>query len=368
MPSSSSTVPSSSNVISNNCVSSCHVLLQTALVNVTTPTGKVEPVRVFIDNGSNSELITESCASRLGLKPFGPCIPLTGIGGVNAGSTQGKVKLTLKSRTCEYYLRIRAEVVPKFTGGLLPTRYEQSSFPHIDNLHLADPGFYKPQPVDLILGSRYAVQIKTGGLIKGPQGTPSAEETFFGWVLSGDIQQDASSGHHHVMSNYVDSEHLDQTLTRFWEYEEPEPAVIPRSIENKYCEEVFSTTTTRNEDGKYVLQLPFKPSHPTLGSSYEKDLNTVKAVERRCASNPVIRQEYTEYFNLPLSSQMIEKVPPGELQVPNVNNVFIKKPINDVQSMSDYEATLLHIIKTLQREQFSAEIRFLKVQFRHQKS
>ena len=329
---SSSTTQNSSNVISSNCVTSCHVLLQTALVNVTSASGKVEPVRVFIDNGSNSELITESCASRLGLKPFGPSVPLTGIGGVKAGSTSGKVHLTLKSRTCEYNLPIKAEVVQKVTGGFLPTRYEQSNFPHVDNLHLADPGFYKPQPVDLILGSRYAIQIKTGGLIKGPHGTPSAEETFFGWVLSGDIHPSNSSEHHHVMSHFADSDQLDQILTRFWEYDEPEPAVIPRTIEDQYCEDVFSSTTTRSADGRYILKLPFKPNHEPLGSSYEEALKRLRAVERRCARNPTVRQEYTDYFNLHISSHIIDKVPHEELQVPNDQHYYM--PYSEVMKSS----------------------------------
>ncbi|GFW32944.1 integrase catalytic domain-containing protein [Trichonephila clavipes] len=61
---------------------------------------------------------------------------------------------------------------------------------------------------------------------------------------------------------------LDKTLKRFWEIEEVETTEV-YSDELKYCNDHFEKTHLRKPDGKFVVEMPFKPdsSEGILGNS-----------------------------------------------------------------------------------------------------
>ena len=59
--------------------------------------------------------------------------------------------------------------------------------PLID-LKVTDSDFRAPAHIDLLLGAEVFMSILHDGRWTGPQGTPSAFNTYFGWVLFGKIQ------------------------------------------------------------------------------------------------------------------------------------------------------------------------------------
>jgi len=307
--------------------SSCHVLLETALVSVTNSQGIKKTVRVFVDKGSEEEFISEKCVSFLGLEPYGTSVKVSGLGGVDCGSSKGKVKLTLISNHSDFQLPICPEVIPKVTPGNLPQCKGQAIFPHLRGLKLADPQFYRPQPVDILLSARYASLIKTGGLIHGPPGTPCAEETLFGWLLSGTIPsatQSVSSHNSSVSSSHAATQNsnldedpdslLQYSLQKFWESEEPEPHSAPRTKEDAFCESFYSTTTTRDPEGRIVVTLPFRPNHPTLHESFPVALRRFHSVEKRMIRDPSLKEFYSSSFRKNLESGIMELIPPTEIK------------------------------------------------------
>lgn len=60
-----------------------------------------------------------------------------------------------------------------------------SSWKHIKGLQLADPKHYLSGEIDLLLGAEKYAEIIESGLLKGPPNTPFAQQTKFGWMLSG---------------------------------------------------------------------------------------------------------------------------------------------------------------------------------------
>lgn len=53
---------------------------------------------------------------------------------------------------------------------------------HLSNLQLADPQYYEPGPVDLLLGAEILPSVLINGLIAGAPNEPIAMNTIIGWV------------------------------------------------------------------------------------------------------------------------------------------------------------------------------------------
>jgi len=93
---------------------------------------------------------------------------------------------------------------------------------------------------------------------------------------------------------------LEFQLAKFWEIEEI-PADKPRSITEIECESHFVRTTTRSEDGRYIVRLPFRKTDVRLGESRTAALRRLPALERRLDSNPTLKREYSKVLEKYLS-------------------------------------------------------------------
>ena len=60
-------------------------------------------------------------------------------------------------------------------------------FPHFRNLKFADNINEQNKKIDLLIGADYYHKFFTDEIIRGKEGEPVAQNTFFGWLLSGNI-------------------------------------------------------------------------------------------------------------------------------------------------------------------------------------
>lgn len=67
---------------------------------------------------------------------------------------------------------------------------------------------------------------------------------------------------------------------------------LKKSIEEENCEKHFVETHSRSEDGRYIVQLPFKPGHPPIGQSRQTAENRLFSLERKFQRNPKLHQLY----------------------------------------------------------------------------
>ena len=146
----------------------------------------------------------------------------------------------------------------------------------VNNLNLGDPTFYVPNgKLIFCLVQMLENKIKDNGLcIRNPM---------FGWVLSGPV---FSSGCNNVVSHMTTTLDCDSEKTSFEILENTKVLENKHlTLDERHCEEHFDSTTRRNEDGRFVVQRPFKErwSH-CLG------LSKVNAMRR------FIRPEYTIHF------------------------------------------------------------------------
>ncbi|KAM8719508.1 hypothetical protein ACLKA7_005703 [Drosophila subpalustris] len=112
------------------------------------------------------------------------------------------------------------------------------------NYILADPLFYKPQRIDLLISSRHFFNLLLDGKVSLGEGRPSMVNTKLGWIIGGEIHHQLVTG---VRScNLATSSGLDQALLRFWEIEEfpSSESKDLLSAENQECEEHFLANTS----------------------------------------------------------------------------------------------------------------------------
>ena len=108
------------------------------------------------------------------------------------------------------------------------------------DLVLADKRFFANEQVDLVLGGDLYPQILLNGIRKNVLSTLLAQETVFGWILTGSPGTAASTTN---KVSFFSEVTLDKQLTAFWELENIPKRRTPNE-EEKISEELYQRTTT----------------------------------------------------------------------------------------------------------------------------
>ncbi|XP_028173846.1 uncharacterized protein LOC114362593, partial [Ostrinia furnacalis] len=220
-----------------------------------------------------------------------------------------------------FVVTVKAYVLNKVTS-LLPTRkvsFEMT--PAFSSMVLADPFFDTPNKIDLLLGAEVYSQILLDGLYKGAPGSLIAQNTKLGWILSGRTLQQFNQDEtcHNVIVNMHTEMCDDHLLKKFWELEaEPSlPKMKMLTAEEQACEDLFSQTTKRDVDGRYIVKLPFKSVDPPCkqGDSKRIAFKRFLMLENRLIKNPDLKRDYTkvihEYHDMNHMEKVSDPLSPG---------------------------------------------------------
>lgn len=138
-------------------------------------------------------------------------------------------------------------------------------------------------------------------MMKHPKGNFIAQNTAFGWVLSGKISGSSDK----ITSLHLQVTKEDEYLKRFWELEaEPDRIQKNFTVEEQICEDLYEATTVKNYEGRYVVTLPFKSEEPEYqyGQSKVIAIKKLLALERRLKNDTKLYEEYKnvlkEYLTL----------------------------------------------------------------------
>ncbi|XP_076298577.1 uncharacterized protein LOC143217822 [Lasioglossum baleicum] len=164
-----------------------------------------------------------------------------------------------------------------------------------------DPEFSSAARIDLILGTEVYSAILEEGIRKGGPGSPIAQETTLGWILSGSVSSQPHSdlGEHPAqgLQCSVDLE-LHGLVQRFWEQEEATPAPRTTLSEAEYqCEQFFKETHSRDSNGRYIVRIPLKYKPEDLGNSYTPALRALIRQENRFALDSSIKAAYSKFMD-----------------------------------------------------------------------
>ncbi|XP_075158210.1 uncharacterized protein LOC142231486 [Haematobia irritans] len=290
----------SQNVQSHFAKSGEGTILPTALIDIAHH-GNSFTIRVFIDQGSQESFISSRVINRFSIPTKKSMTTISGLGGTILENSSRICHLTLKSRKSSFTHSANVIVISSLNQLMPATSTYISNWSELNRLDLADPNFSKPAQIDMLLGSEILPYILKTGIKKNVSRNLLAQETEFGWIVSG---KPACRTVETFASWVTSPDTLNEELKRFWEIENV-MSDTPLSEEDKWCEEFYRRTVNRRSDGKYVVRLPFKqniPSNMVLGSSRKAALGQFLRMEKTLKKTPELEQEYnkalSEYVQL----------------------------------------------------------------------
>lgn len=283
-------------MISHNKVNS-EVLLSTAIVYISDNLGKFHKARALLDNGSQSNFITKTMCRKLGLKTE-PVRHIISCLDATERQTVEITRTTIASTTTTYETDANFFTVNQITQSI-PTRpipVKCLSVPQ--HIELADPMFYKPQNVDLLLGATIFWDILEADRIQLGAKQPVLQLTKLGWLLCGQIGLSTLTHSHNnfTVCGLVRNEELQSQIEKFWQMEDI-PNTKLFSKEESKCEEIFRNEYKRTADGRFEVSLPFREDPSFLGESQASALKRLQTMERRFRKDPELQAGYINFMD-----------------------------------------------------------------------
>lgn len=283
----------------------CDVLLSTALVKLYDSNNREVIARAILDSGSTSCLMTEDLYKQLNL-PVN-CINKSVIGINNITSHISQMcRVQVKSLNENFSTCLSCFILPSITDNVPGCRIDVRSLRVPSDICLADPKYYLPSAINLIIGADVFWDILGSQRIKLGDGKPILYETRLGWIVSGPV----TSGHTSTwpckikcnvtqvdsMTSYNFNDDIQNQLMRFWQLEEVCPQSNHYFPEEKLCEEHFVKNTTRLADGRFCVRIPLKQAPDVLGSSYQRAKHCLLSLERRLKGDDSFSKMYKEFM------------------------------------------------------------------------
>ncbi|XP_049308600.1 uncharacterized protein LOC125777543 [Bactrocera dorsalis] len=277
-------------------------ILPTALIYIQDKFGVMQPARALLDSCSELNFITEETAKRLQLKRFFSYQEISGISDIRSNSKYA-VKAKIKSRIGDFTC-LSEFVITKHITTQIPSSFINTSKWNIpENLQLADPYFYKPQRIDLLLNAEVFFESLQEGTISFGKGLPRLQNSKLGWMVGGNFEK-LSNSRPSICNVTLNSNlsNIDSILQRFWEIENFTEKEATLSEEERLCEKHFIENVQVKNDGRVQVRLPFKVSPTMLGNSFHNARKRFLALERRLSNNKLLKNMYAdfikEYFEL----------------------------------------------------------------------
>ncbi|GBM80394.1 hypothetical protein AVEN_15239-1, partial [Araneus ventricosus] len=88
------------------------------------------------------------------------------------------------------------------------------------------------------------------------------------------------------------------------------------------CEELYKSTVSRDDSGRYTVKLPFKPHHK-LGNSKSTAVKCFYSLEHRLQKTPTLRQQYTSFLREYEELNHMELVPNNQSYLPESEAFYL---------------------------------------------
>ncbi|XP_018314293.1 uncharacterized protein, partial [Mycetomoellerius zeteki] len=291
---------------------SSQVLLSTAALLIYDSQGRPHKCRAILDSGSQSNFITRRLSDKLELSPEFINKTITGISDVPICAIQ-QADATIKSCTSAFQTRLTFLIIDRITDQLPTFRINRNSVNIPGNLKLADPHYHTPGDIDLLLGASIFWELLGSKQIRSSCKVPILQETALGWIISGNVQDEGT--HQQRLKTYCSistNATIQRQLEKFWHLEEVNQT-NSHSKEEIECEEHFVSTHSRNEEGRFITQLPFKDSTQKLGESYGIAERRLRSLERKLEKDLELKQRYHEFMQEYLRLGHMTEIPLNKL-------------------------------------------------------
>lgn len=292
-----------SNTVASLLKEPSEILLATAIINVQAADGSYKKMRVLLDQGSQTSIIRESAAQLLRV-PRRKCNGyISGIGN-KENNCKGMIRIKCTSLVSDFTFETDVYIMNKLINNLPSCTLPEPDWPTLNQITLADPEFYKSRPIDILFGADIYSTILMDGICRSEGMLPIAQKTQLGWILSGNYK----TYHCNVILNNIEE------IQQFWEVEDihESPAI---SEEDKKCIDFYQSSTSRRENGSYVVKMLFKENfEEKIGESKTKSIAQFFQIERKLNKQPAVARDYkqfiTEYLELGHMIPATPDVPP----------------------------------------------------------
>lgn len=292
------------------------IVLQTARVFIQGQNGVVEATVCF-DSGADRSYISSRLVKQAGLKwVSSECTRYACFGGSQSASQDRNVfKVTARNRLCpSQQVTFSAVEVPVICQPM----YRQSV--PLDVIHgfgdknwADDYSLNRKVSIDLLVGLDMYWKLMSGDVCKSPDVGLLAQESVFGWVLSGVYSPPENS-----LVNQTGCQLFcltDNELRSFWELD----SIGIREEESVDCHpslEQFQKTVSF-QDNRYEVSLPWKSNFVSgkvkLCDNYYNARVRMSSLNRKLDRDPALRDKYDSVFESMEQSSIIEEVPKEEV-------------------------------------------------------
>ncbi|XP_073819973.1 uncharacterized protein [Musca autumnalis] len=304
----STELPSTSDNVRNFHTSvASKTMLATAWVTIVKD-GISHKVGALIDPCSDDSFVSRRVQKLLKLPTMPIAAEISGLGGECLARCSKVTIFTISSLVNpNFSVEIDALVVPDVTGNVPTHSFNYVERNKLPNLKFADPEFYRSSPIDVLIGGNLYPIILLGGVEHGILGSLVAQETVFGWIVTGPTTN--STARHTIRASHCTRVSIDKQLARFWEIEEIQTKQ-PVSEEDIICENIYKSTVKRNSEERYMVDLPFKCeiSKSLLGPNRYVALSQFLRNEHSMSKKPELKSMYDEVIQEYLSLGHMEIV------------------------------------------------------------
>uniref|UniRef100_A0A2A4JL65 Uncharacterized protein n=1 Tax=Heliothis virescens TaxID=7102 RepID=A0A2A4JL65_HELVI len=273
-----------------------HTLLCTAQVEIVNEVNnKKVTARALLDTGSQSSFLTKAMREKLGFsRNSSETLNVCGLNNIKT-NILGKCVVKIKSHSSTFSSQVSCLLVPTITGILPSVEIDVYELNIPCGIQLADPKFFQPSAIDMLLGADVFWNIIGTNQIKLGSNKPTLQESQLGWLIAGPIGINQSKSEVYCYFNHFSN--IDNSLKKFWEIEELPTEKKTYSLEEQFCEIDFIENTTRLSDGRFCVRMPLKEPETSLGDSYYLAKKRFLNLELKLNKNPKLKESYTRFIN-----------------------------------------------------------------------
>ncbi|XP_058128495.1 uncharacterized protein LOC131292777, partial [Anopheles ziemanni] len=267
-------------------------ILTTVLLVVVDANGGEHLARALLDSGSQPNAISEKLCQQLRLRRKVVDLEITGVDNTTT-SAKHMVSAEIRSRIGEFNKTVDFIVLRKVTHDIPATPFGTTDWNIPADADLADPHFNTVGRIDMIIGVANFYTFLKEGRIRLHENGPLLVETVFGWVVTGSPPPPEQKMAMRCHFNSI-TPSLEDQIERFWKAEEIETT---QTADERYCEEYFKDTVSRDTTGRYIVKLPKHQQHDKLiGASKATALRRFGALERKLSKNDELRHQYHDFM------------------------------------------------------------------------
>lgn len=316
----------------NQIASNSLVLLMTAVVKIKDKDGELHECRALLDSASQSCYITEDLVNRLQLDKRATWGTAGGLQSTPVAYS-GETSVSLKSRLNNFEVNAQCYVIKNITGNMPQRPIDQTKLALPRNVTLADPEYYRPRPIDILLSMQLYKKSIRDGIIDLGEDKPCLLNSIFGWIVAGEapIQRFSTFC---AISSKLD---VQNQLEKFWELEEVANTRHLSELEQQ-CERDFLENHSRADNGQLIVRYPVREQHCDFSRTKIAAISRLQSMERKFANNPTLKQQYVDF--------MREYVDLGHMSL--VDNVDDSLPVcylpHHAVMKEDSETTKLRVV------------------------